>query len=225
MKYLLIFGASLLPVACADRAYVFAPARGPGARSAFGPARPAELLAAATDPTAEIQGPLTSPREPEGPLEVGRDRPRRDLKFGARGGFLSALVPGWETGWRAGAYYRGRLPNRMPLELGVDLGALKREDGTISSDLAYLRADVLLRKRGPHHRRVVLDPVVGLEVAREHAEFPGSGRETDRYVPGLRFGLGLGAPSGRWDVRLRYSLLIGSDDVAGEGFLAVAVGF
>ena len=184
------------------------------------------LAAAGEDPSDEIGGLLDW--EPGKPLEpppfkepVARRRPRtRRGRFGVRCALVVPGGPGWNAGVRAGAYYRTRLFNGAPVELGLDYAALEDEDGYVSSEFLYLRADVDLgRKAARFH------PLAGVELVYERAELRVRNETRTPYAVGLNVGVGTGAPSGRWDVRVLYSWLPGSTNVKGGALVAVSFGF
>jgi len=197
-----------------------------------GPA--AYLLAGTTDPSDEIDGPLewdpeTGVAAPPASAKAGRGNSSRgryptgsrDSRFGL---FYNRVAPGssgWEQGNRLGLFYRMGLPNRMPLELSVDLGRMENEDGSVSSDFVSTRAQLAFSSK----RKPTLYPFAGLGVVFERTDLRITGSEEERHSATLDMGFGVGNPRGRWNVRFGYSFLPGSSNVDGEGVFTVLVGF
>ena len=186
------------------------------------------LAAAVDDPSDEIGGLLDwqpgKPLEPPEPEPVAGERRAGGPRFGVRCALVVPGESGWKAGPRAGAYYRGQV-FRVPLELGLDYAALENEDASVSSGFFYLRADVDLGGRATAGKGARFYPLAGVEIVFERAELLIREETSITYAVGLNLGLGIGAPTGRWDVRASYSWLMGSTNVGGEALVALSFGF
>jgi hypothetical protein len=129
----------------------------------------------------------------------------------------------WAPDARARAYYEPRLGPRSQIELHLDLAAA--EDSDPVPDVLYLRAYAGAGGRPAPWRASRFHPVYGAGLAYEVAELRAGGGRVERYALLGRLGLAAGPRSGRWDVRLVYSVLVGRGDVSDEVLAAFDVGF
>ena len=118
------------------------------------------------------------------PVARRRSRARRG-RYGVRCALVVPGGTGWNAGVRAGAYYRTRLFNGAPVELGLDYAALEDEDGYVSSEFFYLRADVDLGRKAAK-----LYPLAGLELVFERADLELRNETRTPFAVGLNCALG-----------------------------------
>ena len=189
-----------------------------------------EFLAAAVDEAPEEVPrflrpgvePAIEPAPPEEPL-------RRGSRFGVRGGFLMTAPAdegSWGPGLTGGLYYRGG--RRTAWELGADYASLDADYGEgrrVSSEIVFLRCDLLFGRRGDAGRKVTTFYLGGVQVGLESATWKATGDTAQRKGGGVNIGAGVGSPSGSWDARVVYSFLIGSDNVTGTIVAAFGYAF
>ncbi len=166
--------------------------------------------------------PSPGPALPEGPTE-------RAGRFGVRAGLLvttAASEGSWEQALRAGLYYRGG--RSKVFELGVDYAAVDADYGggrTASSEVLFLRCDFLFGRRSGAGRKATLFLIGGAELGLERATWEPTGETADRRGASVNLGAGVGSPSGSWDARVVYSLLIGADNATGTVMAALGFSF
>lgn len=181
----------------------------------------ADFLLAAEAEDDEFVGLLTQPTP-----EPARERASR---FGVRLGIVmpAATEEGsWDSGLRAGLYYRGG--RKTVYELGFDYtsaGADFGKEATISSTIYSLRYDVLFGRWSDSDRKATFYLLGGGEIGQESGTWEATGDTLEARGGGIDLGMGLGSPTGSWDARFVYTVLIGTDNAAGTVMAAFGYAF
>lgn len=231
MRPLLFFslGAALVVLAagCAGDTAV----GGLAGRTSYLP-RTGPHLAAFFDDEDEIPRLIRPPRPPRPllPAEIREGLqaprvPRAKFKLGLRARGLSSgrAERKWENALSYGIFLK-RVPlerGRVSLELGADYTAVDTTDGLVSSTMYVLRADLLLGKFGGKGATPYL--LLGGHGVIEEGTRNATGEALSGRGGGVDVGVGLGARSGRWDIRAAYSLLFASENT--DSSVAVSLGF
>lgn len=189
-----------------------------------------ELLAAAVDEAPEEVPRFLRPKvEPVAEPAPPEEQPGRAGRFGVRAGLLMAAGAAegtWDPAIAAGLYYRGG--RGTVYELGVDYASLGADYGggrTGSSDILFLRCDVLFRRWAVARGSPVFFLLGGAELGLESATWEPTGDTVGRRSSSVNIGAGVGSPLGSWDARAVYSRLIGSDNAAGTVMTAFGFSF
>ena len=181
----------------------------------------ADSLLAAEGEDEEFVGLLTQPTP-----ELTEERAKR---FGVRLGLVipaAAEEGSWDSGLRAGLYYRGG--RKTVYELGFDYtsaGADFEKGATISSTIYSLRYDILFGRWSDSDRKATFYLLAGGEIGQESGTWDATGDTLEARGGGIDLGLGLGSPKGSWDARVVYSVLIGTDNAAGTIMAAFGYAF
>jgi hypothetical protein len=144
----------------------------------------------------------------------GADLPDEKPRFGVRGGQLAvqSATYDWPDTPFVGVFYRMPMSS-MALEIGGEFAQLDAPGGAGSTQLLFLRGDVLFRAGGPV--RLVAGGAGVLEV-------PDFGGSTD-VVAGAFAHAGVGVALGTFDLRLTYNANLGADANT-TGYLDITAG-
>lgn len=149
----------------------------------------------------------------------------REWRAGLRAGLLvtGPTEEAWNAAFFLGGYYRGSPLKRLVYELGVDLATVESDDGSTTSQLLFLRGEVLLGKWNPEEEGTSFYALAGAQGISEQAKLNGSGKTEPRMGASINLGVGLGSVKGAWDARVVYSVVVGSDNA--KGSILAAAGF
>jgi hypothetical protein len=201
---------------------------GLAARASYLP-RTGPPLAAFFDDEDEIPRLIRPPKLPPPPearevLPAPR-APRAKYRLGvrARGLRSGQAERNWEDALSYGVFLK-RVPlerGKVSLEFGAEYAAVETTDGLVSSTMYVLRADLLLGKFGGKGATPYF--FLGGHGIIEEGTRNATGERVTGQGGGADVGVGLGARSGRWDIRAAYSLLFASENT--DSNLAVSLGF
>lgn len=164
--------------------------------------------------------PRRPPEEPR-PSQPPTFRDRRG-RFGVRAGVAmpgSGEQKGFDLSALIGLQYRFQQSRGSTLcfEAGLDVAEMNAHDGSEATWIYVGDFDVLFAKRNGSSSRGYL--LSGLGVLVDATE------NNTAYVGTLNLGGGFESGDGRWDLRLAYRLLLGSNNVGGLTVLTAGVSF
>jgi hypothetical protein len=187
---------------------------------AGGETKPAAAPAPA-DPAAPVApavpgAPTTGPEVAPVPEVFAEPRARH---FGIRAGMFLPAASVDETyaeSFTAGAFYAGALGLvKLPFEIGFDFSRSDSDDGRVNADFYTLRCDLLFLKGEGFYF------LGGYQVVLASLVIDGAAVDPE-YVSAFNVGFGLGSSESRWDARVAYSILAGSENA--RGMIAATAG-
>lgn len=166
-------------------------------------------------------------REPE---ETGREPNQRSkLRPGLRAGMVLPASAKDSREWKgapsAGLLFRQRpsSPRATVIELGADFAEAETEDGVRSSQLLFLRAELLTGRFAPSGAAPYF--LAGAQAVLEQSTNNVTGESASGRGAAVELGLGYGAKNGRWDARLTYALFVASENIEGSLIVSMGLGF
>jgi hypothetical protein len=185
---------------------------------------PASLLLGASDEDDELPPDETvrllapEPGSGQDTVVPAPKQPVSRMRFGVRGGMLAtqggegALENPWAEATTTGLFLRQSPAKRkrMVVELGADYASIETEDGTRTSTLYLLHADLLFGSFGP--RGATLYFFLGGHGVMEESVDNATEETQSGQGGGAEAGVGLGSKSGAWDLKATYTYLTATEN-------------